>query len=67
MDFAGLHSDQTFKKYLSLPIGNQPLWSILLTSTDLSVVYYSWEGSEQLEGNLEKAQVVHQMDSTSLF
>lgn len=67
MDFVGLYSDQTFQKYLLLPTGNQSLCTIPLTSTDLCVVCFSWEGYEELEGNLEKAQVVHQMDSTSFF
>lgn len=50
-----------------LSIGNQSLCSILLTSTDLSVVYFSWEGYEELERNVEKACAVHQRDSTLFF
>lgn len=67
MHCVGLHSAQTFQKYLFLPIGNQPLCSIPLASTDLSVEYFSCKGYEELERNLEKAQVVHQKDSTLFF
>lgn len=63
----GQHCAQTFHKYLSLPIGNQPLCSIPPTSTDLSLVYFSWEEYEDLERNLEKEHIVHQRDFTSFF
>lgn len=73
MGCVGLHSAQTFQKYLSLPTGNQSFSNISLTSTDLSVVYFSWKGYEELERNLKKklyAKVIPQsffrLDQTRL-
>lgn len=60
------HYAQIFHKYLSLLIGNHPLCSVPPTSTGLSLVYFSWEGYEKLERNLEKEHI-YQRDFTCFF